>query len=625
MTAAFDHPFRALRPEAAVDHLRPAVWRTVNARLVAKAIGEFAHELLLAPRPTPAEGDRPEGFATYEVPTDHADVAYRFRARRFALDHWWVDAASIRRHRPSLPDEAPEALTFIGDLKRTLGISDDVLPTYLEEIAGTLSAWAYREAGPAPSAAELVAASFQEVERAMIEGHPMFVANAGRLGFDAHDYRAFAPEASPADIGLVWLAARKDLSEASCAGTVTYDDVVRAHLGEETWARFEATLTASHLDPTTYRYLPVHPWQWANKIAQLFARELACGRLVFLGAETCRYAPQQSIRTLLGATASRAPGSTANRHYVKTALSIQNLGFTRGMPASVVRNGPAVNEWVRALVESDPFLTACGFRVLCEIAFVAFRQPVLERAIRKRSDPRKEMLGALWRESPLPHLAPGQKLVTMAALLHRDKHGVAYLKELIAAAGCSAEDWVTAFLGAYLVPLVHCFYRYHLVFTPHGENVIMILERGLPVGVFIKDLAEDIGVVNPLTPLPDEVKMLALRVPKEVMTLSIFTDCFDCFFRVLAPLLDTQGVLCADVFWRLVAEAVEGYQRVHPELAAAFARDDLFAPTFLRNCLNRLQLKSNREMIDLNAPDPVSSLQIVGELENPIARPEHAR
>jgi siderophore synthetase component len=625
MTAALDRPFRALRPEAAVDHLTPAVWRTVNARLVAKAIGEFAHELLLAPRPAAADGDPPDRFASYELPTDHASVCYRFRARRFALDHWWVDPASIRRHRPSLPDEAPEALTFIGDLTKTLAISDQVLPTYLEEIAGTLSAWAYREAGPAPSAADLVAASFQEVERAMIEGHPMFVANAGRLGFDAHDYRAFAPEASSADVHLVWLAARKDLSEASCSGTVTYDDFLRAHLGEETWARFAATLAASHLDPSAYRYLPVHAWQWANKVAQLFARELACGQLVFMGAEPCRYVPQQSIRTLLAATASRDPGSMANRHYVKTALSIQNLGFTRGMPASVVRNGPAVNEWARALVENDPFLRACGFRVLCEVAFVAFRHPVFERAIRKRSDPRKEMLGALWRESPLGRIAPGQKLVTMAAFLHCDKDGVAYVKELIAAAGCSAEDWVRAYLRVYLVPLVHCFYRYHLVFTPHGENLIMVLERGLPVGVFIKDLAEDIGVVNPLSPLPEEVKMLALRVPTEVMTLSIFTDCFDCVFRVLAPLLDAQGVLCADVFWRLVGEAIDRYQCVHPELAAAFARDDLFAPTFLRNCLNRLQLKSNREMIDLNAADPVTSLQMVGELQNPIARSEHTR
>jgi hypothetical protein len=74
MTAALDRPFRALRPEAAVDHLTPAVWRTVNARLVAKAIGEFAHELLLAPRPAAADGDPPDRFASYELPITPASA-----------------------------------------------------------------------------------------------------------------------------------------------------------------------------------------------------------------------------------------------------------------------------------------------------------------------------------------------------------------------------------------------------------------------------------------------------------------------------------------------------------------------------------------------------------------------
>jgi hypothetical protein len=45
----------------------------------------------------------------------------------------------------------------------------------------------------------------------------------------------------------------------------------------------------------------------------------------------------------------------------------------------------------------------------------------------------------------------------------------------------------------------------------------------------------------------------------------------------------------------------------------------LFAPTFSRNCLNRLQLRNNRQMVDLNAAEPVDSLQMIGTLQNPIA------
>ena len=33
------------------------------------------------------------------------------------------------------------------------------------------------------------------------------------------------------------------------------------------------------------------------------------------------------------------------------------------------------------------------------------------------------MVAALWRESPVPRLAPGERLATMASLLHRDADG----------------------------------------------------------------------------------------------------------------------------------------------------------------------------------------------------------
>ena len=43
------------------------------------------------------------------------------------------------------------------------------------------------------------------------------------------------------------------------------------------------------------------------------------------------------------------------------------------------------------------------------------------------------------------------------------------------------------------------------------------------------------------------------------------------------------------------------------------------SPTrFALSCLNRLQLRDSRQMVDLQ--DPAGSLQLVGELENPIAK-----
>jgi siderophore synthetase component len=107
-------------------------------------------------------------------------------------------------------------------------------------------------------------------------------------------------------------------------------------------------------------------------------------------------------------------------------------------------------------------------------------------------------------------------------------------------------------------------------------------------------------------------------VPEDLKTLSILTDVFDCFFRFLSAILSTDGTLDEDAFWATVAACATDYQESVPHLADRFRRYDLFTGSFALSCLNRLQLRNNRQMIDLQ--DPAGALQFAGTLENPIAR-----
>src|SRR5690606_4649978 len=132
------------------------------------------------------------------------------------------------------------------------------------------------------------------------------------------------------------------------------------------------------------------------------------------------------------------------------------------------------------------------------------------------------MLAALWRESPMPHCGPGERLATMASLLHVDEDGDPLVRTLIADSGLEPADWLRRYLDAYLTPLLHCFYAYELVFMPHGENVILVLdERGIPQRAIFKDLAEEIGVMDPAINLPPGVDRIRARVPDEFKTLSL--------------------------------------------------------------------------------------------------------
>ncbi|MFI2188526.1 IucA/IucC family protein [Streptomyces sioyaensis] len=612
----------ASRPTAqeAVAHLTPARWARANRLLLRKALAEFAHERLLTPKRLPPDGH-------YSLHSDDGATEYRFAARRQALDHWQIDADSITRHRGK--SELPlDALEFILELRDSLGLGADVLPVYLEEISSTLSGTAYKLAAQQPPAAELAHADFQAIETGMTEGHPCFVANNGRLGFGIHEYHAYAPEtASP--LQLIWLAARRDHATFTAGAGLDYDTLIRSELPRHTRDRFTATLTGLGLDPDDYYLFPTHPWQWWNKLSVTFAAEVAQQHLVCLGPGDDTYLAQQSLRTFFNTTTPAA-------HYVKTALSVLNMGFMRGLSAAYMEATPAINDWLARLIDADDTFRAAGFSIIRERAAIGYHHRQYEAATAKGS-PYRKMLAALWRESPVAGLEPGRRLATMASLLHTDDAGDSLAAALIKESGLAPADWLRRYLDAYLIPVLHAFYAYDLVFMPHGENAILVLEDGAVARVIFKDIAEEIAVMVPQglkgqgggTPsgswgsapnaavLPPAVERIRAEVPEDKKLLSVFTDVFDCFFRFLSGILDDRGVLDEDTFWRTVAECVLDHQASAPHLADKFAQYDMFAEEFALSCLNRLQLRNNQEMVDLQ--DPAGALQLIGTLRNPLA------
>lgn len=584
-----------------VAHLTPARWADANRALIRKGLAEFAHERLLNPQEL--------GENRYRVLSDDGTVEYRFTADRYALDHWQVHAESISRHRGD--EHLPlDALQFVTELRGSLGLSDEVLPVYLEEVSSTLSGTAYKATKPPVTAAELARADFQAIETGMTEGHPCFVANNGRLGFGIDEYHAYAPEAAT-PVHLIWLAARRDRATFTAGAGIDYEAFVRAELGDRAVDGFAATLAERGLDLADYLLMPVHPWQWWNKLSVTFAAEVAQERLVYLGEGDDGYLAQQSIRTFFN-TVDPA------KHYVKTAISVLNMGFMRGLSAAYMEATPAINDWLAGLIDADPVFATARFSIIRERAAVGYRHLEYEAAT-DRYSPYRKMLAALWRESPVASLAPGERLATMASLLHVDHAGASFAAALIKDSGQPPTEWLRGYLDAYLLPLLHSFYAYDLVYMPHGENVILVLdERGAVVRAVFKDIAEEICVMDPTAVLPPAVERIRADVPEDMKLLSIFTDVFDCFFRFFAATLAAEGTLDEDAFWRTVAECVRGYQESKPELAEKFERYDLFAETFALSALNRLQLRNNQQMVDLS--DPSAALQLVGDLVNPIAR-----
>ncbi len=591
-------------PQQSTQHIQPKVWQQANTLLVKKALCEFSHELLIQPEKVTNLYD---GYHKYRVFADNPEISYEFIAKPLHLNHFLIKDISIQKFING-KEVNLDAVLFIKEFSSQLGIDHQKMPVYLEEIISTLYGSAFKITKGNPTAEELTKADFQTIEQSMTEGHPGFVANNGRIGFDSADYRAYAPEAGNS-FSLLWLAGHKTKAVYAALESLPYETLINQELDKETIHQFNKVIIEKGYQPSDYLFIPIHPWQWFNKLANIFATEIAKGDLICLGYGPDQYFAQQSIRTLFNST-------NPQKFYTKSALSILNMGFMRGLPLYYLGTAPKMAVWLEELLYNDSFIQENGFRMLSEIGSVSYVNPYFEE-FGPHNDYNK-MLASLWRESPYSVVKQNQKPITMAALLHIDQYGNALLPAYIKSSGLSIENWLRKYLKAYLTPMLHCFFYYDLVFMPHGENIILVLENNIPEYALLKDITEEACILSPDVALPTHLKRMYAPVPDDVKLLSIFTDMFDGFFRYMVPILEEHANFKEDDFWELVAENVQDYQDRFPKLSAKFEKYDMFADEFKLSCLNRLQLNNHKQMIDLD--DPVALLQFAGTLKNPIAQ-----
>lgn len=581
-------------------HLTGTAWRTAGRALLAKALSEFAYEELLRPSPDPAGG--------YTVELD-SGAAYHFRARRTAYGSWRVDPESVRRDG----EPADDPLAFLLDARTTLGIGDDTAGHLVRELSATLIADSRQLAGAA-TAAELADLDYAELEGRQT-GHPWIVPNKGRIGFSATDAHTWAPEAGRAAT-LPWIAVHRDLAEYRGVPGLDAERLYAQELSPATRERFDTAVRERGGQPREYLWLPVHPWQWDEALLPLFAAEIAADRIIPLPEDPDLRLPQQSVRTFLNVSHDR-------RRTVKLPLSVLNTLVWRGLPTERTLAAPAVTAWVLGLRDADPFLRdRCRVVLLGETASVTVRHRVLE-AIPEVPYQYRELLGAIWREPLAGLLDPGERARTLAALISTGRDGSSFTAELIRRSGLSPADWVRRLFHAVLPPLLHFLYRYGLVFSPHGENAVVVFDdRDVPVRLAVKDFVDDVNVsaepVPELESMPPEVAEVLLREPPEFLTQFIHSGLFVGVLRYLAPLLEEQAGLAEEEFWAMLREEVLGHQREFPELADRFALFDLLTPRIERLCLNR-----NRLLLDGYGDRPERPHAAVhGTVPNPLHSPQ---
>ena len=434
---------------------------------------------------------------------------------------------------------------------------------------------------------------------AMTEGHPCFVANNGRLGFGIHEYLSYAPEtASP--VRLVWLAAHRDHSTFTRRRRTS----TTTRSCATSWARRPATRFAGDPDRPgpRPRRLPPAPG------APLAVVEQAVRHLRRRGRPAAPGLPRRRATTSTWPSSRSVPSSTPASPS-QALREDRALGPQHGLHARPVggvhgghpghqrlagradrrRRRPAGRPASRSSASGPPSATTTG----------STRPPPTGTPRTARCSP---PCGARARCPPWNR---AERLATMASLLHVDRDGGSFAARADRASpGLTPAVWLRRYLDAYLTPLLHSFYAYDLVFMPHGENVILVLEgRRRRAGDLQGHRRGDRGHGPGGGAARRPSSGIRADVPEDMKLLSVFTDVFDCFLRFLSAILvDRRAPRRGRPSGGRSPTASAATRTSVPHLADKFTQYDMFADEFALSCLNRLQLRNNQQMVDLAGP-----------------------
>ncbi|KSU58722.1 iron transporter [[Bacillus] enclensis] len=552
-------------------------WKKVNRKLIAKMLSEYMYEDMLQPYILGEEGKT----ITYSLQISK-EKQYRFQAEKRFFDSFDVKWDTIEITDGGETKPAESAIELLVDLQGPIPMSPETVGHLIKELNATLIADAHLLEKESKSSDELIRVDYAELEGFMT-GHPWITYNKGRIGFGYDDYLNYAPEHGN-EISLSWIAVTKDIATFQSIDGVEYEDLLASELSQTERASFEKIVKKHGADPAEYFFMPVHEWQWKNVLIQNFPEELAERSIIPLGEGNDSYLPQQSIRTFVNMT-------NKEKHHVKLPMRILNTLVYRGLPSERTLIAPQVTELIKGIADNDSFLKEeCRVILPGENASMNVDHRYYT-GMKQAPYQYLEMLGTIWRESIYIYLDEGEQAITLAALLYEDHTGKPYVQSLIEDSGLQADEWMKTFFKVVMDPLLHYLYQYGTVFSPHGQNTIVVLKDSVPHRLAIKDFVDDVNISDQDFPelrgLSREFKEVLRSEPPEGLTQFIFTGLFICHLRYLSNILVNHELMEEETFWGQLAQSIQDYQNRFPELKKRFELFDFFKPQLTKLCLNR--------------------------------------
>lgn len=442
-----------------------------------------------------------------------------FRARRAAaLQPYRLSRPPVLLLVPDGPGPIPLTARELLDVV-VAGLAEDAPPNLDEVLCGLELAATHGAAllgaewtwGRVRSAARPTLLDWEALTA--VGDRPFHPTGRARHGWDQARHRRYSP-AADRPFALDWVAVRRDhldsgsverVAEAlELARSTGRDEAVRrraaalperdpspadALLSVDERAMLESATAAADVDPADHVVLPVHPWQHARVLPELFAGEWRSGVCVPVAKGLGAFRATASTRTLAPATEDGS-GAAAPVH-VKLPVGISTLGAVRLLPPRYLANAARVQRLLEAAAARHPALEG-RLHVCDEQAWWAFAPPGEGAA---RYEDRPGHLGCLLRVWPdAVGTRSGESLVPLGALgvVLPDDGSAPGLARLIADRGddpASPDAALAVFDDVGRVVSEIALACFGLGFMPelHGQNAVLACAEGRVTGVVLRD------------------------------------------------------------------------------------------------------------------------------------------
>ncbi|MBM6618938.1 IucA/IucC family protein [Bacillus suaedaesalsae] len=317
--------------------------------------------------------------------------------------------------------------------------------------------------------------SYEELESAVIEGHPYHPCFKARTNFSLQDHQMYGPEYGHS-FQLQWIAVEKEKAQLLAANEESF---WRDELGESVLQQLQRMLRDKGGSVKNYIFFPVHPWQWKKLLSdQNMIQLLKKKEIIPLGQVGDRYRATQSVRTLWNETNNR-------KAFVKLPINMVNTSSQRTIPVHSIYSARAISTWLRTIIKSDEYLSVeARLSILEEYGGVVLKDsPEIQSYL-------LDQLNVIWRQSVSSCLEEGEKAIPFTAISLMEEDSRPFINDWINDYG--VEAWIMQLINVAIVPTWHLLACHGIAVEAHAQNMILVHREGWPVRIILRDFHESI-------------------------------------------------------------------------------------------------------------------------------------